>query len=67
MLAGVVADIMRLDRVKHASIGRRMTGDVAAKTTIKRACRFSSNDRVEDSEAMAGTIVQLICMRKWSG
>jgi hypothetical protein len=63
-LADLVAATVRLDRVNLALIGRRMAGTVAAKHTIKRAWRFTANDRIEIADGMAGLIQGLVRKRK---
>src|SRR5690606_1338279 len=63
-LAALVAAAVRLDRADLALIGRRMAGAVAAEHAIKHAWRFTANDRVVVSDAMAGAIDRLARKRK---
>jgi hypothetical protein len=63
-LALLVATAIRLDRPNLAQIGRKMAGPVAAEHAIKRAWRFTCNDRVEVADAMAGVIRRLARKRK---
>ena len=63
-LALLVATAIRLERPNLAQIGRKMPGPVAAKHAIKRAWRFTCNDRVEVADAMAGVIQRPARKRK---
>lgn len=63
-LAAMVAAAVRLERLNIAQIGRRITGAVSAKHTIKRAWRFTCNRRVEVADAMSGVIAKIARRRK---
>jgi hypothetical protein len=63
-LAVLVAAAIRTERPNLARIGREMAGPITAKSAIKRAWRFTCNERVEISEAMAGVIARLVRKRK---
>jgi len=63
-LAVLVAAAIRTERPNLARIGREMAGPSTAKSTIKRAWRFTCNERVEVADAMAGVIAQLVRKRK---
>jgi hypothetical protein len=63
-LAVLVAAAVRLERINLALLGRKIAGEVTAKSAIKRAWRFTCNRRVEVSEAMAGVIERITRRRK---
>lgn len=63
-LAALVAAAVRLERVNLALLGRKMAGEVTAKSAIKRAWRFTCNRRVEVGDAMAGVIRRVARRRK---
>src|SRR6516165_2422401 len=63
-LAALVAAAIRTERPNLAQIGRGMAGPITAKGAIKRAWRFTCNERVEVSEAMAGVVAELVRKRK---
>ena len=63
-LAVLVAAAIRCERPNLAQIGRGMAGPVTAKSAIKRAWRFTRNDRVEVADGMAGVITKLVRSRK---
>ena len=58
-LAHLVSAAMLAARISLAEIGRRLTG-TTAKHGIKRAWRFTDNNRFEISDAMAGVICRLL-------
>jgi hypothetical protein len=63
-LSDLVAATLAVGRVSLAEIGRRLTGPTAAKHRIKRVWRFTSNPRVEISDAMKGVVGRLVKRRK---
>jgi hypothetical protein len=63
-LSELVAATLAVGRVSLAEIGRRLAGPVAAKHRIKRVWRFTSNTRVEISDAMKGVLARLVKRRK---
>jgi Transposase DDE domain len=63
-LAALVAAAIRTERPNLARIGREMAGPATAKSTIKRVWRFTCNERIEVSQAMAGVITKLVSKRK---
>ena len=63
-LSELVAAAMRVGRISLAEIGRGLLGGVAAKHRIKRVWRFTSNSRVEISNAMQGVIARLVKRHK---
>jgi hypothetical protein len=63
-LALLVATAIRLERPNLAQIGRKLPGPATAKAAIKRAWRFTCNDRVEVADAMAGVLTRLVRKRK---
>jgi hypothetical protein len=63
-LAVLVAAAIRCERPNLAQIGRGMAGPVTAKSAIKRAWRFTCNERIEVSDGMATVIAKLVRKRK---
>lgn len=63
-LSVLVAATLEVGRVSLAEIGRRLAGPAAAKHRIKRVWRFTSNQRVEISDAMKGVVARLVKRRK---
>jgi hypothetical protein len=58
-LSVLVAGAFEVGRVSIAELGRRLVG-TTAKHGIKRAWRFTNNERVHVSDAMKGVIRQLV-------
>jgi Transposase DDE domain len=63
-LAVLVAAAIRCERPNLAQIGRGMAGPITAKSAIKRAWRFTCNERVEVADGMAEVIAKLVRWRK---
>lgn len=63
-LAVLVAAAIRCERPNLAQIGRGMAGPITAKSAIKRAWRFTCNERIEVAEGMAEVIAKLVRKRK---
>src|SRR5262249_38169505 len=63
-LAVLVAAAIRTERPNLARMGREMAGPITAKSDIKRAWRFTCNERIDITEAMAGVIARLVKKRK---
>jgi Transposase DDE domain len=63
-LAVLVAAAIRCERPNLAQVGRKMAGPITAKSAIKRAWRFTCNERIEVSDAMAEVIQKLVRKRK---
>src|SRR5215831_8375526 len=63
-LAVLVAAAIRCERPNLAQVGRKMAGPITAKSAIKRAWRFTCNERIEVSDAMAEVIQKLVRTRK---
>jgi hypothetical protein len=63
-LAVLVAAAIRCERPNLAQLGREMAGPVTAKSAIKRAWRFTCNERVEVADAMAEVIAKPVRKRK---
>ena len=63
-LADLVAAALVVGRVSLAALGRKLTGDNAAKHKIKRTWRFCANRGVTVSDAMQGPIARLCKRRK---
>ena len=63
-LSDLVAATLEVGRVSLAEIGRRLAGPVAAKHRIKRVWRFTSNQRVEISDAMRRVVARLAKRRR---
>jgi hypothetical protein len=63
-LAALVAAAVRLERVNLALLGRRLAGPITAKSAIKRAWRFTCNDRVKVADAMADVVQRIARRRK---
>jgi hypothetical protein len=63
-LAVLVAAAIRTERPNLAQIGRGMAGPITAKSAIKRAWRFTCNERIEVADGMAEVIAQLIRKRQ---
>jgi hypothetical protein len=63
-LAVLVAAAIRCERPNLAQVGREMAGSVTAKSAIKRAWRFTCNERIVVAEAMADVIKKLTRKRK---
>jgi hypothetical protein len=63
-LAALVATVIRLDRPNLAQLGRKMNEAGTAKAAIQRAWRFTCNNRIEVSDAMAGVIQRLTQRRR---
>jgi len=59
-LSELTAAAMHVGRVSLAAIGRKLTGDTAAKHRIKRTWRFVANQRVVVSDAMHGVVRHLV-------
>jgi hypothetical protein len=63
-LAVLVAAAIRTERPNLARIGREIAGPITAKSAIKRAWRFTCNERIEVSDGMAEVIKKLVRKRK---
>jgi len=63
-LAVLVAAAIRTERPNLAQIGRTMAGPVTAKSAIKRAWRFTCNERIEVADGLAAVIAKLVRKRK---
>jgi hypothetical protein len=63
-LAVLVAAAIRCERPNLAQIGRGMAGPITAKSAIKRAWRFTCNERIEVADGMADVIKKLVRKRK---
>jgi hypothetical protein len=63
-LAVLVAAAIRCERPNLAQVGRAMAGSITAKSAIKRAWRFTCNQRIEVADGMAEVIAQLVRKRK---
>jgi hypothetical protein len=63
-LAALVGAAMTVGRASVSEIGRRLTG-TSAKHGIKRCWRFTANERVEISDAMAGVVRRLLKRKRW--
>ena len=63
-LAVLVAAAIRCERPNLAQVGRAMAGPLTAKSAIKRAWRFTCNQRVEVADGMAEVIAKLVRKRK---
>jgi hypothetical protein len=59
-LSVLVAAALGTARVSLAELGRHLTGPTAAKHRIKRAWRFTANDRIEVAAAMRGVVQRLL-------
>src|SRR3954468_1778343 len=59
-LGVLVAAAMGTARISLAELGRHLTGSAAAKHRIKRAWRFTANERVEVATAMRGVAQRLL-------
>jgi hypothetical protein len=55
-LAVLVAAAIRCQRPNLAEVGRAMAGPITAKSAIKRAWRFTRNQRIEIADGMAEVI-----------
>ena len=62
-LAVLVAAVIRCERPNLAQIGRGRAGPITAKSAIKRAWRFTCNERVEVADGMAEVIAKLVRRR----
>lgn len=56
----LTAAAMQVGRVSLAAIGRKLTGETAAKHRIKRTWRFVANQRVVISDGMRGVVRHLV-------
>lgn len=63
-LAVSVAAAIRCERPNLAQIGREMAGPITAQSAIKRAWRFTGNERVAVADAMAEVLKKLVRKRK---
>jgi Transposase DDE domain len=63
-LAILVAAAIRCERPHLAQIGRGMAGPITAKSAIKRAWRFTCNERIEVADGMAEVIAKMVRKRK---
>jgi Transposase DDE domain len=63
-LAVLVAAAIRTERPNLAQIGRGMAGPITAKSAIKRAWRFTCNERIEVADGMAEVITKLVRKRR---
>src|SRR5215470_18115237 len=63
-LAVLVAAAIRCERPNLAQIGRGMAGPVTAKGAIKRAWRFTCNERIEVADGTAEVIAKLVRKRR---
>jgi Transposase DDE domain len=63
-LAVLVAAAIRCERPNLAQIGRGMAGPITAKSAIKRAWRFTCNERIAVADGMAEIIAKLVRKRK---
>ena len=63
-LAVLVAAAIRCERPNLATIGPVMAGPITAKSAIKRAWRFTGNQRIEVADAMAEVITKLVRKRQ---
>ena len=63
-LAVLVAAAIRCERPNLAQVGRAMAGPTTAQSAIKRAWRFTGNERIEVADAMAEVIAKLVRKRK---
>src|SRR4051812_36966366 len=63
-LSVLVAAALATARVSLAELGRHLTEPVAAKHRIKRAWRFTANERVEVAAAMRGVVRRLLRRRR---
>jgi hypothetical protein len=62
-LAVLVAAAIRCERPNLAQVGRAMAGPITAKSAIRRAWRFTCNQRIEVADAMAEVITKLVRKR----
>ena len=62
-LAVLVAAVIRCERPHLAQIGRGRAGPITAKSAIKRAWRFTCNERIEVADGMAEVIAKLVRRR----
>ena len=63
-LSVLVAAALGTARVSLAELGRHLTGPAAAKHRIKRAWRFTANERIEVATAMRGVVRRLLKRRR---
>jgi Transposase DDE domain len=63
-LAVLVAAAIRCERPNLAQIGRAMAGPITAKSAIKRAGRFTCNERIGVADGMAEVINKLVRKKK---
>jgi hypothetical protein len=63
-LAVLVAAAIRCERPNLAQIGRTLAGPITAKSAIKRAWRFTCNERIEVADSMAEVIQKLVRKRR---
>jgi hypothetical protein len=63
-LAVLIAAAIRCERPHLAQIGRGMAGPITAKSAIKRAWRFTCNERIAVADGMAEVIAKLVRKRK---
>src|SRR5262249_43344181 len=61
--AVLVAAAIRCERPHLAQIGRGLAGSITAKSAIKRAWRFTCNQRIEVADGMAEVINKLVRKR----
>src|SRR4051812_24987612 len=63
-LSVLVAAALATARISLAELGRHLTGPAAAKHRIKRAWRFTANERIEVATAMRGVVRRLLKRRR---
>lgn len=63
-LSVLVAAALSTARISLAELGRHLTGPAAAKHRIKRAWRFTTNERIEVATAMRGVVRRLLKRRR---
>src|SRR5512142_3553194 len=63
-LSVLVASALSTARISLAELGRHLTGPAAAKHRIKRAWRFTANERIEVATAMRGVVRRLMKRRR---
>jgi hypothetical protein len=63
-LAILVAAAIRCERPNLAQVVRKMAGPITAKSAIKRAWRYTCNERIEVADGMAEVIAKLVRQRK---
>jgi hypothetical protein len=63
-LSVLVASALSTAHISLAELGRHLTGPAAAKHRIKRAWRFTANERIEVATAMRGVVRRLMKRRR---